>query len=476
MSIRRRIILSYIAILGISCTLIIYLTLQDLVPRYSEAVEETLVDTSQILAHLIASQSDGNSINFSFLENTFASLETDRFRADIYGRVKTSSDLRIYVTDSKGILLYDSQKIHPPGTNYSLWNDVFLTLQGKYGARSTRLDPEDNATGVQYVGAPIKKNGEIIGVVTVAKPKRSVAVFVEVAKRRFIMTVFWIALMVVIVGVLLSGWITRPIEKLIAYARSVQKGDKAQLPQLEKNELGAMGKALEDMRLQLDGKQYVENYIQTLTHEIKSPLSAIRGASELLTEEMPAKNRKTFLDNIQVESRRLQDIVNRLLELSALERKSSLVDKREIELNFLIEEVIASFEPQLKKKEIEIHRERDGEEFIHGDRFLIRHALANLLQNAIEFSPEKGRIELSLEKPSLESVTLSVRDHGTGIPEFALERIFDRFYSLERPETGKKSSGLGLSFVKEVVQLHNGTIEIQNMKSGILARMTFPAT
>ncbi len=476
MSIRRRIILSYIAILGISCALIIYLTLQDLMPRYSEAVEETLVDTSQILAHLIASQSDGKRIDFTFLENTFASLETDRFRADIYGKVKTTSDLRVYVTDSKGILLYDSQNIHPPGTNYSLWNDVFLTLQGKYGARSTRIDPEDNSTGVQYVGAPIRKNGEILGVVTVAKPKRSVSVFVEVAKRRFMMTVFWIALMVVIVGVLLSGWITRPIEKLIAYARAVQKGEKAELPPLEKNELGAMGKALEDMRLQLDGKQYVENYIQTLTHEIKSPLSAIRGASELLTEEMPAKNRKTFLDNIQVESRRLQDIVNRLLELSALERKSSLVDKREIELGFLIGEVAASFEPQLRKKDIAVQWSADEEVFILGDRFLIRHALANLLQNAIEFSPENGRIELSLEKVPPDKVAISVRDYGTGIPEFALNRIYDRFYSLERPETGKKSSGLGLPFVKEVVQLHNGTLEIKNQKKGILARMTFPAT
>jgi two-component system sensor histidine kinase CreC len=102
---------------------------------------------------------------------------------------------------------------------------------------------------------------------------------------------------------------------------------------------------------------------------------------------------------------------------------------------------------------------------VKGERFLLRQAFANLLQNAIDFSPEKGVISISVEAQDGTAI-VSISDNGPGIPDYALDKVFTRFYSLCRPDTGKKSSGLGLTFAKEVADLHGGQIRIANRAEG----------
>jgi two-component system sensor histidine kinase CreC len=106
--------------------------------------------------------------------------------------------------------------------------------------------------------------------------------------------------------------------------------------------------------------------------------------------------------------------------------------------------------------------------------FLVRQAVTNLVQNAIEFTPKGGKISATVKKTDTR-VELIVKDNGSGIPAYAIGRIFERFYSLKRPDTGKKSSGLGLSVVKEVADLHNGAVTICNAPDGgVEARLSFP--
>jgi two-component system sensor histidine kinase CreC len=102
---------------------------------------------------------------------------------------------------------------------------------------------------------------------------------------------------------------------------------------------------------------------------------------------------------------------------------------------------------------------------MEGERFLVRHAVQNLLQNALEFTPVGGRIEVSVRSAG-DAVYVECADSGPGVPDYALERIFERFYSLPRPESGRKSSGLGLPFVKEVATLHGGWVTLENRPQG----------
>ena len=123
--------------------------------------------------------------------------------------------------------------------------------------------------------------------------------------------------------------------------------------------------------------------------------------------------------------------------------------------------VIESKRPMLSQKRLDVRPQIEAGATIRGDAFLLHQALSNLLQNAIEFSPECGEIGM-LAFREAGHLLVVIEDAGPGIPDFAREKVFDKFFSLHRPDTGKKSTGLGLNFVKEVAHLHHGAIRLEN--------------
>ena len=283
------------------------------------------------------------------------------------------------------------------------------------------------------------------------------------------------ATLVVLAGALLSYWITRPIRRLTDYARAVRDERRAPLPKLGTSEIGSLGKAFEEMRDALDGRKYIESYVQTLTHEIKSPVAAIRGAAQLLHEEMPAEQRDKFLHNIETETVRIQDVVDRLLLLSAVEAKRALEDQKPVDLRDTLRRALESVSAQAASKEIAIETNLPNETCrVEADEFLLEKAIVNLLQNAIAFAPLRGKVSATLLRTD-GSCVLRVEDNGPGVPDFAQARIFERFFSLPRPDTGKKSSGLGLALVREIAALHRGTIALRNVEAGgAIAELILP--
>lgn len=465
MKIRTRLCMAFLILVGFGLYKLIDWITDDLRPRYLETMEESMVDTATILSSYVEQGITNGAIDVSNLRSAFDTASDRRFEARIYELTKTNLNIRVYVTDNKGIVIFDSENGRDEGKDYVAWNDVRLTLRGKYGARTTRTDPDDPKTASLYVAAPLYHRGEMMGVLTICKPVNSVTLFLLSYQRKIMVAGIIAGVVVILLGMAVSSWITHPINKLIDYARAVRDGERVTVPYLGRSEIGELGRAFEEMRDALEGKQYVENYVQTLTHEMKSPLSAIHGAAELLEEDMSPDQRKRFIRNIRAESARIKDLVDRLLQLSALEKRKGLRDVEEIDIADLCREVHESLSPVLSGKNVSLIIKMAGQEIVRGEKFLIRQALVNLLDNAIDFSPVSGEIELSVE-PADSNVVIKVADRGPGIPEYATEKIFDRFYSLRRPDTGKKSSGLGLTFVLEVALLHGGKVDCFNRPGG----------
>jgi len=273
------------------------------------------------------------------------------------------------------------------------------------------------------------------------------------------------------IGGLASWGLTRSILLLTMYARDVRDGKPAKLPKLPKDEIGELATAFEQMRVSLEGKKYIEHYTQNLTHELKSPLAGIQGAVELLSENPPEENRQRFLANIESDLGRMQSIVERLLELSSIESKDTLNDVSIINLNALIAEAIDSFVSLAAGRNVEIKFNSKNEIVLVGDLFLVRQAVSNLIDNAVSFARSSVLIDLNETADSAEIV---VRDDGEGVPDYAQGRVFERFYSLPRPDSQRKSSGLGLCFVKEVMRLHQGSVSISNAeKGGAVVKLVF---
>ncbi|MBX7138299.1 MAG: two-component system sensor histidine kinase CreC [Oligoflexia bacterium] len=464
MSARRRIIIALGLTIAAGIWYLLYWIVSDLEPRYRSSVEESLVDVANILAAIAETQTKGGQIDTADLNLAFAHAYDRPMQARIYEVIKNRVDMRAYVTDAAGKVLFDSTGLHT-GEDYSEWHDVMLTLQGQYGARTTRDDPADPRTSVLYVGAPIYADGKIIGVVSVGEPTSGLYQFITLAKKRIIDGSLLALLLITLAALLIAFLITRPIGLLLDYFRLLRESPNVSLPRLGRGAIGIIGRTFDEMRDALEGRGYVEKYVQALTHEIKSPLSAVRGAAELMREEMPAEQRAKFLKNILVESNRIQVIVDKLLELSALEKRSGLSEPKRVDLSTLFSELAESFAPALVASGVILQSSCEPELAVRGDPFLVRQALTNLVQNAIDFSPAGGTIKLcGMRRGS--RVEIEILDQGPGIPEFAADKIYDRFYSLRRPGTGRKSTGLGLSFVREIAELHHGEVRVASMKTG----------
>jgi len=442
--------------------------------HYLESVEEPLVDQANILAELVGRAMETSGFGPDDWYEVFNRVHARKLSAKIYEMKKRQVDVRVYLTDAAGRVIFDSEDPDNLGADYSQWRDVSLTLKGKYGARTTRKDPEDPATSVLYVGAPIRLRGETVGVLTVGKPMTSINAFLKSAQPEVLRIGALSALVAISLSLLVSWWVSRQIQTLIGYANDIRMGRRVDLPDLARTELKEMGDAFHKMRESLEGKKYVEQYVQTLTHEIKSPISAIRGAAELLEEEMPLESRKQFLSNIRSEAERVQDLVERMLKLSELETKQSLETLEVVIMAPLVRAVLEGKGPMLSRKRLEVEALLDEALAVQGDPFLLHQALANLMQNAIDFSPAGGRIVVR-SAASGSGMSFTVEDQGPGIPAYAQERIFQKFFSLKRPDTGKKSSGLGLNFVREVASLHKGRIQLENLPTvGFRASLFLP--
>jgi two-component system sensor histidine kinase CreC len=269
-------------------------------------------------------------------------------------------------------------------------------------------------------------------------------------------------------GALLSWWLSVALRRLTAYAEAVSEGRRAELPHYRGGELKQLSTAVEHMRTQLEGKAYVEHYVHTLTHELKSPLAAIRGAAELLQGDMSREQQQRFVGNIDSESARLQQLIERLLNLAQVEQRQGLEEQQSIPLAAMVDEVLKAQCARIEGAGLHVEQSIAVDVQVFGEPFLLRQALGNLLDNALDFTPSGGTLKFSA-RTRHHDVQVSLFNQAAPIPDYALPRLSERFYSLPRPASGRKSTGLGLNFVEEVMKLHGGALQIGNVPGGVEA-------
>ena len=477
MSKRNRIFVGILLIYAAGIAFFLYHVVIDLDPRYRESAEESLVESAYLMATLIEQDVQNGAVNTERLEPLFRSLYAKQFSARIFGVHKTRVELRAYVTDRQGQVVFHSLG-HDHYGDYSRWRDVKLALRGEYGARTTPDIEGQPLTSVMYASAPIRAynggNGDIIGAVTVGKPVQSFGQFVSAAREKTLVAGLISALAVLVLAVIVSVWLVRPFGLIGDYIAYVRKQRGFNLPRLGRRALAVMAAAYDEMRDALAGRNYVADYVQTLTHEVKSPLSAIRGAAELLQEPMPAEQQQRFVGNIMRETQRIQEMVDRMMELTALESRRVLDQTEPVPLTALLEDALGSAQTAAAARQIQLRLEAPVDARVEGDAFLLRRAVGNLIDNAIDFAPAGSEVLVALRRDP-RSARISVRDQGPGIPDYAQDKVFEKFYSLARPQSRKKSTGLGLAFVKEIAALHHGRIELVNAPGhGALATLTLP--
>ena len=468
MNISVRLFLGYFLIVGLAAWFALNTVTQEIEPGLRQATEETLVDAANMLAELAANDLANQRINSG---NFAAALRATRQRspaAHIYDIKKERIDFRVYITDTRGQVVFDSEG-QSLGSDFSRWMDIARALRGEYGARTTREDPDDPGTSSMYVAAPILWQGKLIGALSLAKPTATLAPYVQRTEQRLRQSGLWMLAASAAIGLLFSAWLTWSIYGLIRYARNVSAGRKAEPPVSGGRQFSELARSLANMRERLEGKQYVEKYVQSLAHEMKSPLTAVVSATELMEAPLPEAERRRFARLIREQANRLQHTIERMLQLAKVEQLQRPEDNQTLDLGDLARQsaqsILGSRRALLEERGLALQIDAEGNFSCRGDAFLLRQAINNLLDNAIDFSPPGGTIQITLEKQA-NKLRLKVRDQGKGAPDYALPQIFERFYSLPRPATGNKSTGLGLPFAREVAKLHGGNAHFANRPEG----------
>lgn len=469
-----RLLLSYFLIVGLMTYFLSSYVYTEVKPLLRQSVEETLVDSANMLAEIIAVASVGPTVSLDAgLRDALTGFTRRRPEAGIWTLRKTFIDMHVYVTDANGVVIFDSRG-RDEGKDYSQWIDVYRTLKGNYGARTTQDDPNDAGSSVMYIAAPILVDERIVGVVSVGKPARTIEPFANRAKRH--LTLYGTVLLAscLAIGLAITHWLARRLGLVQRFALAVSRGERVPAPLLKgEDEVAKLSSAVAEMRDRLEGYSYVEQTVQMLVHEMKSPLTAIRGGSELLSDELQDRKLRQLAVNIGEQGERLGLLLNRLLHLARLEKLEQLPAPQPVELASLVKAWQDTRREQLQNKNLTLEITATALT-VDGNAELLALCLNNLLDNALDFADRDTLLRVTGHEED-NKVVLAITDTGARIPDYALERLFERFYSLPRPGTDRRGSGLGLSIVRQVMLLHSGGVNIDNDANGVIATIWLPA-
>jgi two-component system phosphate regulon sensor histidine kinase PhoR len=221
-------------------------------------------------------------------------------------------------------------------------------------------------------------------------------------------------------------------------------------------------------------EQIKKDFVDNISHELRTPLAAIKGFVETMEDGMEGENRN-YLEIIKRNTERLINIVQDLLTLSELEEKEIVLEKEDVDVKVLIENILTIFKDAVEKKGIALELKADSElPKIKGDAFKLEQMFINLIDNAIKYT-EAGKISLVLKKEE-ESLVVEIQDTGIGIPEDQQSRIFERFYVVDKSRSKTVGgTGLGLSIVKHIAQLHDAKLTVKSSPGdGTMFSICFP--
>jgi len=274
----------------------------------------------------------------------------------------------------------------------------------------------------------------------------------------------WAVIGYLIVLVLLMNLIikrrSQKLEKEKLYLEKVVAERTHQLEQ-QKEEITLQAEKLKEM------DQIKSRFFSNISHEFKTPLTLIIGPAEKILTEYKPKLAKTYAQYILANADRLMKLINQLMDVSRMESGKMVLQTEEGDLTAFLGQILQSFELLARQKSIQMDIQSSHAAIIcNFDRDKIEKIFFNLLSNALKFTPEKGKVTLQMEQVD-NKVTVMVSDTGTGMSPEQLPHIFDRFYQVDSSKTrAYEGSGIGLSLVKELIDLHEGTIQVKS-KPGV---------
>jgi two-component system, OmpR family, sensor histidine kinase ChvG len=327
-------------------------------------------------------------------------------------------------------------------------------------------------------------NGNTIGYLMISENANDIKSAIDERKTFILRTAIFIGIVIFIFSFVLNRYFLKPIKNLVAYTKIIKEKSrkKTNINELKSrnDELGTLSNSLDDMTNELQKRiSHAENFSTDLVHEIRNPLTSLKSASEILNETEDHKQRSKLVNILNHDVERIERLITDYSQMLKDEVALSREKMKKIDLQLIVKSVVDDFNNIYETKrgiKIEFINEKKMDEYlIHGIENRIEQIIANLLDNSISFSDDNKKIMVQIYKDLNKKIILKVIDEGKGFKEKNTDKIFNRFYS-NRPDSFGEHSGLGLNIVKNLVELHGGTINASNNvnKIGANVEIIFP--
>ena len=416
------------------------------------AVNTRTVDiTSQ--AKLLASQIVANN----YLQDTSSKNITTQL-----DQLSTIYDGRVMLIDSSFTIVKDTYALDEQKT--ILAEEV---MQAYNGETVQKYDADNH-----YIEMTFPMHDEsgknVIGVMLVSVSTDSIAATLAILKQYALMTQFLVAVIVVIAGFAVSTALVRPFRRLTKSIKDVQDGYEADFISVNSySETETMSAACDEMlrRLQtLDESR--QEFVSNVSHELKTPLTSMKVLADSLMgqEDIPVELYREFMTDIGAEIDRENKIINDLLSLVKMDKSAGNINITSVQINELLERIMKRLRPIAQKQNVELVMESFRPVVAEVDEVKLTLALTNLIENAIKYNNPDGWVHVSLNADH-QNFFVTVEDNGIGIPKEAQNRIFERFYRVDKSHSREiGGTGLGLAIARNAIIMHRGAIKVHSME------------
>ena len=416
------------------------------------AVNTRTVDiTSQ--AKLLASQIVANN----YLQDTSSKNITTQL-----DQLSTIYDGRVMLIDSSFTIVKDTYALDEQKT--ILAEEVMQAYNGE------TVQKYDAATHYIEMTFPMhdESGKNVIGVMLVSVSTDSIAATLAILKQYALMIQFLVAVIVVIAGFAVSTALVRPFRRLTKSIKDVQDGYEADFISVNSySETETMSAACDEMlrRLQtLDESR--QEFVSNVSHELKTPLTSMKVLADSLMgqEDIPVELYREFMTDIGAEIDRENKIINDLLSLVKMDKSAGNINITSVQINELLERIMKRLRPIAQKQNVELVMESFRPVVAEVDEVKLTLALTNLIENAMKYNNPDGWVHVSLNADH-QNFFVTVEDNGIGIPKEAQNRIFERFYRVDKSHSREiGGTGLGLAIARNAIIMHRGAIKVHSME------------
>jgi signal transduction histidine kinase len=444
-SLRFRLWLTYVFIVGVVISVAGAAVVVYLIRNPAEARQE--VERLRLVSTIIIQRSDEIALS--------PSPRSEQRWQGIIERADESLNVRIAIFNSTGDLVVDSRvgRTLPPGS--------FL-LERRPNKLPAFRDEENKIW--LYTVRPMRNGSYLV----VMSPRPETPVF-SILRNEFVTSYFRGIVLALILSLLaafwIARWITAPLERMAVSARSLPDGGFQNIPLEGPREVQVLITTINEMGEQIDASQRSQrDFIANVSHDLKTPLTSIQGFAQAIldgTASDPTSLRKAA-GVIYEEAGRMYDMVLDLLDLARMDSGIAEFRNDPVDINDLLQKVVDKFTPQAKEAQVELLYRSEVIPVIRGDADKLAQVFSNILDNAIKFSPPAGQVVMT-SRLSDNWLEVQVSDTGPGITPGEFERVFDRFYQMDKSRHGNTHGvGLGLAIAREIVIAHGGSISVIN--------------